>query len=255
MNYTCGIFEGDDDTLEAAQERKLDWLHDAAMLNPDKRLLDIGCGWGACIEYMATEKGLKDVTGITLSRAQHAEIERRAVPGVNARCISYADYEPSVKFDGVISICMMEHIATPQEVRRGEHIGLYRDYFRRAWEWTNPGSYFGLQTILRNRVPRNRQDLRDIGWVTYKIFPGGLSLRLEDIIMAVNPSPGLHEDLRRVAAPPARKRSARARDLGRPGLRRLRSLPAHLRACLRQPLPVPRAVPAQAHRLTSWSPS
>jgi cyclopropane-fatty-acyl-phospholipid synthase len=87
----------------------------------------------------------------------------------------------------VISICMMEHIARPEEAREGKHIGLYRKYFKKAWEWTNPGAHFGLQTILRNRVPRDVQDLRDIGWLTYEIFPGGLSLRLEDVVMAVNP--------------------------------------------------------------------
>ena len=186
MNYTCALFEGTED-LDVAQEKKLDWLHDAAALTPDKRLLDIGCGWGACIEYMATVKGLRDVTGITLSRAQHAEIEQRAVPGVRAFCVDYRDFQPEHKFDAVISICMMEHIATPEEVRAGHHIELYRDYFRRAWEWTTPGAHFGLQTILRNRVPRNKKDIEDIGWVTYEIFPGGLSLRLEDIVRAVNP--------------------------------------------------------------------
>jgi len=186
MNYTCALFEGTDN-LEEAQNKKLDWLHAAARVTPEKRVLDIGCGWGACVEYFARVKGVRDVTGITLSRAQHAEILRRHIPGVSAHCISYADYEPEEKFDALISICMMEHIATPQQVRNGEHIALYREYFRRCWEWTNPGSWFGLQTILRNRVPRNRQHLRDIGWVTYEIFPGGLSLRLEDIVMAVNP--------------------------------------------------------------------
>jgi len=186
MNYTCGVYEGTDN-LEEAQVKKLDWIHDAAHLTPEKRMLDIGCGWGACIEYMATAKGVKDVNGITLSHAQFEEIERREIPGVHAQCISYLDYEPEKKFDALTSICMMEHIATPQQVRAGEHIGLYRDYFKRAWEWTTPGSWFGLQTILRNRVPRNKQDLKDIGWVTYEIFPGGLSLRLEDVVMAVNP--------------------------------------------------------------------
>ena len=186
MNYTCGVYEGTDN-LEEAQVKKLDWLHDAAHLSPEKRHLDIGCGWGACIEYMTTAKGVKSSTGITLSRAQYEEIERRDIPGVTAKVVSYADFEPEHKFDGVTSICMMEHIATPEQARRGEHIALYRDYFRRAWEWTTPGSYFGLQTILRNRVPRNRDDLKDLGWVTYEIFPGGLSLRLEDIVMSVNP--------------------------------------------------------------------
>lgn len=186
MNYTCGVYE-DTDNLEVAQVNKLNWLHDAANLSPEKRLLDIGCGWGACIEYMAREKGVKSVSGITLSRSQFAEIEKRNIPGANVNVVSYADHTPAEKYDAVISICMMEHIASPEQARSGEHIALYRDYFRLAWEWTNPGSYFGLQTILRNRVPRNRQDLKDLGFVTYKIFPGGLSLRLEDVIMSVTP--------------------------------------------------------------------
>src|SRR5215813_2236510 len=64
---------------------------------------------------------------------------------------------------------------------------MYRDYFRRAWEWSKPGAHFGLQTILRNRVPRIKEDIRDVGWMTYTIFPGGITPRLEEIITAVNP--------------------------------------------------------------------
>lgn len=187
MNYTCGIWDGVDN-LEDAQNQKLEWLHDAAKLNPDKRLLDIGCGWGANLEYQTQVKGLKDAVGITLSRSQAEEVNARDLPGVRCYVSDYRDFTPGDrKFDGVISICMMEHIATPEEVRDGTHVKAYRDYFKKAWEWTNPGSWFGLQTILRNRVPRIKKDLEDIGFVTYKIFPGGLSLRLEDIIKAVNP--------------------------------------------------------------------
>ncbi len=186
MNYTCGLYEGTDH-LEEAQYKKLEWLHEAAHIDPDKRVLDIGCGWGANLEFLTQKKAVKDAVGITLSRAQHAEITRRNMSGATARVCDYREFRPDTKFDAVISICMMEHIATPEEVRRGEHIAAYRDYFRRAHEWTNDGAWFGLQTILRNRVPRNRKDLRDIGWVTTEIFPGGLSLRLEDIVMAVNP--------------------------------------------------------------------
>ena len=36
-------------------------------------------------------------------------------------------------------------------------------------------------------VPRDRQDVKDVGWVTYEIFPGGITPRLEEIIAAVNP--------------------------------------------------------------------
>jgi cyclopropane-fatty-acyl-phospholipid synthase len=186
MNYTCALFEGTDN-LEQAQLNKLAWLHDAAHVSKDASVLDIGCGWGANLEYLALARGVRDVHGITLSSAQHAEIVRRQLPGVTATCVSYLDYEPPVKFDSIISICMMEHICSPEEARAGKAIEMYRNYFRLAHSWSKPGAHFGLQTILRNRVPRNPADLRDVGWVTYKIFPGGITPRLEEIIAAVNP--------------------------------------------------------------------
>jgi len=186
MNYTCGLYEGTDN-LEEAQLKKLQWLHDAARVTPDTRVLDIGCGWGANLEFLSTAKKVKSSVGITLSRSQHAEVQARNLPGVNVECVDFRDFQPEEKFGAVISICMMEHIATPEEVREGRHIAAYRDYFGKAHSWTQPGAWFGLQTILRNRVPRNREDLRDIGWLTYEIFPGGLSLRLEDVVKAVNP--------------------------------------------------------------------
>lgn len=186
MNYTCGLF-AETESLEQAQLNKLAWLHDAAHVRPSSSVLDIGCGWGANIEYLAQDRGVRDVHGITLSSAQHAEIKRRAIPGVTASCVSYLDYQPPVKFDSIISICMMEHIVTPAEARAGKAIDMYRNYFRLAHSWTKPGAWFGLQTILRNRVPRIAADVRDIGWVTYEIFPGGITPRLEEIISAVNP--------------------------------------------------------------------
>ena len=186
MNYTSGVFDGTDN-LEEAQMKKLAWLSDAARVTPESRVLDIGCGWGANLEYQATVRGVTDAVGITLSRAQHAEVTARNLPGISAEVCDFRDFKPEKKFDAVISICMMEHIARPEHVREGVHVAMYRDYFRRVWEWTNPGAWFGLQTIHRNRVPRDRNDLRDIGWLTYEIFPGGLSLRLEDVVRAVNP--------------------------------------------------------------------
>ena len=186
MNYTCGIFDGTD-SLEQAQLNKLAVLHDFAHVTPDSTVLDIGCGWGACLEYLTVNRGVKSARGITLSEAQHQEILRRKLPNTESARISYTDYRPKVTFDAVISICMMEHICTPEDARLNRQVHMYRDYFRRVHGWTRPGAYFGLQTILRNVVPRNKKDLEDVGHATYKIFPGGITPRLEDIVMAVNP--------------------------------------------------------------------
>jgi cyclopropane-fatty-acyl-phospholipid synthase len=186
MNYTCAVFDGTDN-LEQAQLNKLGVLYDYGHIQPNHSVLDIGCGWGANIEYLAVNRGVKDVHGITLSEAQHTEIRRRKLPNVTSHCVSYLDYKPEAKFDTIMSICMIEHVVTPEQARAGKAVEMYRNYFRLAHQWSKPGAYFSLQTILRNFVPRNKQDVQDIGWVTYKIFPGGITPRLEDIIAAVNP--------------------------------------------------------------------
>jgi cyclopropane-fatty-acyl-phospholipid synthase len=186
MNYTCAVFDDTDD-LEQAQLAKLAVLHDFAGVTPDARVLDIGCGWGANLEYLAVDRGVHDVHGITLSEAQHAEIVRRDLPGVTARCVDYRDYAPTAAFDAVMSICMIEHVCTPEQARAGQAVARYRDFFRRAWLWSRPGARFALQSILRNRVPRLAADIREVGWVTYQIFPGGITPRMEDIVAAVNP--------------------------------------------------------------------
>ena len=91
-------------------------------------MLDIGCGWGANLEYQSTVSGVRKAHGITLSEAQCAEIRRRALPGVTADVCSYLDYKPAEKFDAIISICMMEHIVSPQEAREGKSIPAYQKF-------------------------------------------------------------------------------------------------------------------------------
>ncbi len=198
MNYTCAVYSDVEDevhgrpvgqrpSLEEAQLEKLRVLSEYAHVKPGMSVLDIGCGWGANVEYQALVNKVGAAHGITLSEAQCAEIRRRAIPNVHPQVCSYLDYKPAAKFDALISICMMEHICTPGEAREGKAVQMYRNYFRLAHEWTKPGAWFGLQTILRNFVPRDRADLKNIGWVTYEIFPGGITPRLEEIITAVNP--------------------------------------------------------------------
>ncbi len=187
MNYTCAVFESENQSLEAAQLAKLAILSDFAKVAPDKSVLDIGCGWGACLEYLATARGVKRAVGVTLSSAQAEEVNRRKLPGVSCVESDFMKWETSEKFDALVSICMMDHLCSPQEAREGKAVDIYRAYFKKCWEITRPGAWFGLQTILRNKTPRDKKDLEDIYFCTHVIFPGGLNPRLEDIIQAVNP--------------------------------------------------------------------
>ena len=187
MNYTCAVYETPEQSLEAAQLNKLKILSDFAKLTPEKSLLDIGCGWGACLEYAVAARGVKRAVGVTLSRSQADEVMARKIPGVDVIVNDFMKWEPAEKFDAIISICMMDHLCSPEEARKGKAVDIYRDYFKKCWQATKPGAWFGLQTILRNRVPRNKKDLEDVYFTNKVIFPGGLNPRLEDIIQAVNP--------------------------------------------------------------------
>ncbi len=185
MIYSCALFEGTED-LDQAQVNKLRYFYDGIRMTPDKRVIDIGCGWGGAMDFFS-EMGAKAVTGITLSSAQFSEIEARAMPGVSAELVSYTEYQPKQKFDAAFSIGMFEHITTSEDARTGRQLPIYRDYFRRVWEMTNPGSWFGLQTVITLRVPRDRDDLRELGRGTALIFPGAITPRLEAIMASVNP--------------------------------------------------------------------
>ena len=186
MHYTSASYLTGDETLEEAQIQKCKILYDYAEMNPDKLVLDIGCGWGANLEYLVRRE-TKRSHGITLSTAQAEEIKSRNLPGVDVQVCDYKDYEPKEKYDALISIEMIDHLCSPAQANKGQAVDLYRSYFQKLHGWVKPGAYFGFQAILRNRVPRTRKDLEDLAFTADVIFPGGLNPRLEELVAAVNP--------------------------------------------------------------------
>jgi cyclopropane-fatty-acyl-phospholipid synthase len=187
MHYTCAVFEKETDTLEQAQENKSRILYDFAEVTPNKTVLDIGCGWGANVEYVA-RRGAKATHGITLSSAQFEEIMARKIPNVRVWCKDYKDFAPEQPYDALISIEMIDHLCSPAQANQGLAVDIYRSYFNRCASFTKRGAMFGFQAILRNRVPRTKKDLADLKFTADVIFPGGLNPRLEELIQAVNPS-------------------------------------------------------------------
>src|SRR5471032_574601 len=80
--YSCGYFESPEQSLDDAQIAKKRHLAAKLLLGRDRnerdlRVLDIGCGWGGLGLYLAEVAGA-DVTGVTLSKEQHAVANGRA---------------------------------------------------------------------------------------------------------------------------------------------------------------------------------
>ncbi len=113
MVYTSGFFENTNQTLEHAQDNKLNLVCQKVGLEPGHRLLDIGCGWGTLVSHAAKYYGA-DATGVTIAERQTEFGNQRAKDwGVADRarvlCTDYREI-PAQKFDRIISLEMVEHV-------------------------------------------------------------------------------------------------------------------------------------------------
>jgi len=112
--YSCAYYRRADDTLEIAQEQKLDHICRKLRLASGERFLDIGCGWGALIMWAAERYGVEAV-GVTLSRNQHDYARARIRDlGLEGRCevrlLDYRDVPETRPFDKIASVGMFEHV-------------------------------------------------------------------------------------------------------------------------------------------------
>jgi cyclopropane-fatty-acyl-phospholipid synthase len=117
MTYSCAFFSPGAQTLEEAQETKLELVCTKLALGPGDRVLDVGCGWGSFAIHAATRHGAQ-VVGITLSEPQaRLARERAAAAGVadrvDFRVMDYRDL-PDDRFDAIASIGMVEHVGESQ---------------------------------------------------------------------------------------------------------------------------------------------
>jgi cyclopropane-fatty-acyl-phospholipid synthase len=114
MVYSCAYFKTGEESIELAQEQKLDHICRKLRLRPGDRFLDIGCGWGALVMHAAQRYGVQAL-GITLSKNQHALAnERIKAAGLAERCEvrieDYRDVAGDGSFDKIASIGMFEHV-------------------------------------------------------------------------------------------------------------------------------------------------
>ncbi|MGA7104653.1 MAG: cyclopropane-fatty-acyl-phospholipid synthase family protein [Candidatus Deferrimicrobiaceae bacterium] len=144
MVYSSAYFTEPGEELEAAQERKLDYICRKLRLRRGERLLDIGCGWGGLVIHAAKTRGVEAV-GITLSRPQ-AELAAARIreEGLAGRCRvevrDYREVDAPGHFDKIASVGMFEHVG---EIRMEE-------YFARAWRLLRAGGVFLNHGIASN---------------------------------------------------------------------------------------------------------
>ena len=156
MNYSCAYWETAQ-TLEDAQEAKLDLVCRKMDLKPGMKVLDIGCGWGGFAKYAAEKYGAC-VHGVTVSREQ-ACYANKCCQGLDVE-IELKDYRDiNGTFDCIVSIGMFEHVG-------------YRNYgtFMKVVDrLLAPEGLFLLHTIARNTSARTTDP-----WIAKYIFPNSM---------------------------------------------------------------------------------
>lgn len=156
MVYSCACWK-ESDSLDAAQERKLDLVCRKIHLEAGMKLLDIGCGWGGMAGFAADRYGVQ-VVGVTISREQ-ALLARERCRGLPVD-IRFQDYrELDETFDRIVSIGMFEHVGHKN----------YRTFMAVVERCLRDGGIFLLHTIGGNESVTTTDP-----WIERYIFPNGM---------------------------------------------------------------------------------
>ena len=163
MVYSCAYWKGVE-SLDEAQETKLDLVCRKLALEKGMKILDIGCGWGSFAKY-AAEKYKTEVVGITVSKEQ-AELGKILCKGFPVE-IKLQDYrEMKGKFDRIVSLGMIEHVGYKN----------YKTYMKVASRCLKNNGLFLLQTIGENKS----RMLAD-PWINKYIFTNGMLPSIKQI--------------------------------------------------------------------------
>ena len=145
MTYSCAVFDSKNETLEAAQRRKLKMLADKALVRSGQRVLDIGFGWGSLAILLAKEYECH-VTGITLSKEQ-LELARERVSDAGVQHmvdLKLEDYRTmkAERFDRILCCEMLEAIGH-------DYLG---EFFFHCDRLLNPKGIVAVQVITTPEV-------------------------------------------------------------------------------------------------------
>ena len=180
--YSCAYFKNENDTLEAAQNNKIDHIIKKLNLKPNQRILDIGSGWGTLAIEIA-KKSQCEVVGITLSENQLEYSKKKAKEmnlekEVQFRLIDYRQIDE--KFDRIVSVGMLEHVGRK----------FYNKYFKQVSNFLKDDGIALIHTIGSVNLPRDPHP-----WITKYIFPGGYTPSLSEVSHPIEKSGLIISDL------------------------------------------------------------
>ena len=173
--YSCAYFKSENESLETAQDNKIEHLIKKLNLKPNQKVLDIGSGWGSLAIEIA-KKTKCEVTGITLSENQYKYSLNKVKENNLENQVQFklADYRNlREKFDRIVSVGMFEHVGRK----------FYKIFFRQVNNLLNHDGLALIHTIGSINGPRDPQP-----WINKYIFPGGYTPSLSELALPIEKS-------------------------------------------------------------------
>ena len=163
MMYSSAIFTPQDNSLEAASNKKLQVICDKLDLKSTDHVVEIGTGWGGFAIYAASNYGCK-VTSTTISQQQF-DLANQRVIAENLQdkiTLLFNDYrELKGQFDKLVSIEMIEAVGHQ----------FYDTYFAKCASLLKPDGIALIQAIT---IADQRFDAakNSVDFIQRYIFPG-----------------------------------------------------------------------------------
>jgi len=173
--YSCAYFKNEDDTLETAQNNKINHIIKKLNIKSGQRILDIGSGWGSLAIDIAKSIDC-DVTGITLSENQYNfSLKKIKDLGLEKKVrFKLLDYRQiNDKFDRVVSVGMFEHVGRKY----------YKKFFDQIFNLLDENGVAIVHTIGSVDPPRDPQP-----WINKYIFPGGYTPSMSEMTKPIEKS-------------------------------------------------------------------
>ena len=180
--YSCAYFKNENETIEQAQENKMNHIIKKLHLKPNLKVLDIGSGWGTLALEIAKQSKC-EVLGITLSKNQLEYSQKKAKEfnlenQVRFKLIDYRQLNE--KFDRVVSVGMLEHVGKK----------FFKKYFKSVSNFLNEDGVALIHTIGSVMTPRDPHP-----WISKYIFPGGYTPSLSELARPIENSDLIISDM------------------------------------------------------------